>query len=201
MSEQSTFRRAVVVFVAATFLSGSVSAQPPTVSAVPRNTGPVGIAELHALLDVHMQFQIFDFEAEEKFCLVLGYVHEVDGLGSSQGQHNEVACNLAGPQRLIVVMRPVGDKLRLLFGLHDRDTGAGSTRIVGDLSIPKGLGTAAFFGAEQSIRSDRETMLIRWQHGPNPPHPGQRHHIRIFVRLDENNIGIGSYSKPNDFGQ
>lgn len=195
-------RQALVALVTLPFFSGSVTAQPPTVSVVPKNAGPVGIAELQMLLDIGMQFQIFDFDAEEKFCLVVGYEHEVEGYGSTSGQRNEVACNLAGPQRLIVVMRPVGDKLRLSFGLHDRDTGVGSGRIVADLSIPRGIGTSTSYGAESSIRSDRETMLIRWQYGANPPHGNMRHYVRVLVRLDENDIasGIGNYSKPNDFG-
>lgn len=203
MNEQSTTesRRALFVLLVAAVLSGSVSAQPPTMSVVPRNAGPVGIADLHVLLDVDMQFQIFDFEAEEKFCLVLGYVHEIDGQQSSRSPRNEVVCNVAGPQRLIVVMRPAGDKRRLLFNLHDRDTGAGSTRTVADLSIGRDISGAATFMAEETIRSDRETSLIRWRYGLNPPHPGPRHDVHILVRLDENDIGIGSYSKPNDFGQ
>ncbi len=203
MNEQSTFRshRAVFVLLVTAILSGNSAAQLPTISVVPRNEGPVGISDLHVLLDVDMQFQIFDFEAQEKFCLVLGYVHEIDGQQSSRSALNPVVCNVAGPQRLILVMRPVGDKRRLMFALHDRDTGAGSGRTVSDLPIGKDIGGSATFRAEDTIGSGQETMLLRWRFGLNPPHPGPRHDVRILVRLDENDLGIGSYSKPNDFGQ
>jgi hypothetical protein len=55
--------------------------------------------------------------------------------------------------------------------------------------------------AEETIGSTQETTLFRWRFGPNPPDPGPRHDVRILARLDENDGGIGSYSKPNDFGQ
>lgn len=205
MNEQSArgVLGAVLALFVASFLAGSVSAQPPEVSVAPKNAGPIGIAELQLLLDIGTQFQIFDFDAEEKFCLVIGYEHEVDGYGTSRGRHNEAACNLAGPQRLIVVMRPVGDKLRLQFGLHDRDTGVGVSRIVADLNIPRGTGNSISYGAQKSIRSDEATTLLSWQYGPNPPKPAQRHYVRVLVRLDKNDSGSGiqGYPKPNDFGE
>lgn len=205
MTEQSTsrHRRAVAALLIAALLSSSVSAQPPAVSVEPRIAGPVGIADLRVLLDEDMQFQMFDFEAEENFCLALGYEHEIEGQQWNRGPFNHVFCNLAGPQRLIVVMRPAGKNRRLSVGLHGRDTGAGSGRTFADLPIGTDLGGAATFFTKTSgtIRSDRETTLFRWRFGPNPPDPRTHHDVRILVRLEENDFGIRSYSRPNEFSQ
>ncbi len=204
MTNRSTpvSRYRVLTVLVTAFLASNAAAQAPPLQVVPKNEGPVGISDLHVLLEDNLRFQIFEFEAEDDFCLVLGYVHESAGQPPRRSQRNEVVCNVAGPQRLIVVMRPVGDKQRLLFGLHDRNTGAGSTRSVGDFSISPDLGYAAFFaGTSKSIGSDRATTLFRWRFGKNPPHPGPRHDVNILVRLDKNEFGIGSFSKENDFAQ
>ena len=203
MNERSSINSdfPVLLTLAAAFLSSVVVAQEPTISVVPRNYGPVAISDLHVLLENDLQFQIFDFDADAEFCLVLGYAHEIDGQMQHRSPRNEVVCNVAGPQRLIVVMRPVGEKRRLMFGLHDRNTGAGATRTAANLPIGTDIGGAATFRVDETIGSGQESTLIRWRFGNNPPHPGPRHDVHILVRVDKNEIGIGSYSKTNDFAQ
>lgn len=195
---RSSIRRAGRLLPVAALLAGSVSAQPPSVSTImPRNAGPVSIFDLPLLLGGDLQFQMFDFEAHEKFCLLVGYVHEIDGQLSSRLPADRGICNEAGPQRLMVVMRPAGDKRTLSFGLHRRDTGVGGGSSVGELPIGKDISGWASFRPEGTIHADRETTLIRWRYGPNPPHPGTYHDVHVVIRLRENDVGfIGTYHEP-----
>lgn len=174
------------------FLAGTASASPTSLAVVPVNAGPVGIAELQMLLGNDLQFQMFDFEAKEDFCLHLGYVHAVDGqvAGSSTDRG---LCNLAGPQRLIVMMQQTGDKRMLSFGLHDRDTGRGVTMGLAALPIGKDVSGWSGFRPEETIHAERKTTLLRWKYGLNPPHPGPLHEVGITIRLGENTVGTGNF--------
>lgn len=195
--------RFVLILLTVVTLSTNTAAEAPSVSVVSKISGPVGISDLNVLLDEDLKFQIFDFETKDDFCLALGYVHEIEGRLPRRSPHNEILCNVAGPQRLIVTLRPAGDKQRLLFASHHRGNGSGSTRAVADLPISAGATRVATFftGSSQTISSDREVTLFFWRFGPNPPHPGPRDEIRILARLEANESGVRSYARPNDFSQ
>ncbi len=203
MNRRSTthFVRFMPLILVAVLFAGNAAAQVSKVSVTPKYKGPVGISDLYVLLEDDLQFQIFEFEAEEDFCLVVGYVHEIDGQPMKRRPHNEVSCNLAGPYRLIFTSRWIGKKRRLAFGLYNKETGSGGGRTINDLSIGKEIGGAATFRAEETIGPGQESTLFRWRYGNNPPHPGPRHDISILVRLDENDGSIASFPKPNDFSQ
>lgn len=189
------------LILGASLFAGNVAAELSEISVSPKYKGPVDILDLYVLLEKDMQFQIFEFEAEEDFCLVVGYIYEIDGQPTKRRPYNEVSCNQAGPHRLIFTSRWVGDKRRLFFGLYNLATGSGGGRSINDLSIGKEISGVATFRAEMNIRPGQESTLFRWRYGNNPPHPGPRHDISILVRLDENDGSIANFSKPNDFGR
>lgn len=177
--------------------AGTVCAQPSTVSVVSKTAEPIGISDLRFLLGSEVQFQVFDFEAQESFCLLVGYEHEVDGQPSSSRSTDRGICNISGRQRLLVVTRLVGDQRVVSFSLHDRDTGMGGGMDLLKLSIG-GISGAATFVGENSIYADRETTLFRWRYGRNPPGPDSYHDVHILVRLRENESGtIGTFYEPN----
>jgi len=197
----SRFNRFVFPALGAALLSANVAAQMSEVSVLPVNTGPISVSDLNVLLGDDMQFQVFEFEAKEKFCLVLGYLHKINGQRAKRRPYNDVVCNLAGRQRLIIAARWTGGQRRLLFGLHHIDTGSGAIRTTADLPIGKEVGSAVTFRQGGTIHPGKEFTLLRWRFGNDPHHPGPRHELSIIVRLDENDGSISSTSKPNDFSQ
>ena len=175
--------RPISLLLIAAFTAGA-SAQPPTSPIVPANAGAVGISDLRMLLGDDLQFQMFDFESKENFCMHLGYEHQIDGQLSSVSTGHGL-CNVAGRNRLIVMMRLVDDERILSFGLHDRDTGMGTTMALANLPIGSVSGWATR-EVVQTIRADQEAALFVWRYGLNPPRPGPYHDVRIMVRLGEN---------------
>ena len=160
--QRSTPTCPFLAILAAAFLSGFAVAQEPAISVVPRNGGPVGISDLGVLLGSDLQFQILDFEMEEAFCLVLGYTHEIDGRLRHRSPRNGVVCNEAGPQRLVVVVRPIDEKRRLMFGLHDREVGTGGTWTFADLPIGASISGSATFrlGGNHRIRTGVDSFSL-----------------------------------------
>ena len=193
------FIQLVTLLLGAALFAGNSAAQVSKVSVTPKYKGPVGISDLYVLLENDLQFQIFEFEANEDFCLVVGYAHEIGGQPTKRRPRNEVSCNLAGPYRLIFTSRWTGEKRRLAFGLYNRDTGSGGGRTIGDLSIKKDIGGATTFRAEETISPGQESTLLRWRYGNNQS--ATLHDVHILVRLDENDGSIASFPKPNDFSR
>jgi hypothetical protein len=170
----------------AAFLTSAVSAQPATITLTSTNGGPLGVSDIRFLLGSDVQFQVFDFETDEDFCLLMGYAHGINGQPSSKRTPDVGFCNVAGRQRLIVMARLVDDQRVFSFGLHDRDTGTGGSSEIAKLPIGSDIRGWAHFPGQQSIQADREATLFRWRFGPNPPNPAAHHDVHIFVRLREN---------------
>ena len=183
-------------------LHGNAGAQPGDVRVTAKTTGSVDVLDLRMLLaSDDLWFEMFEFEVEDNFCLVVGYTHDINEQRQVRPKYNHAICNHAGRYSLVVAMRPIDDKHRLLVGLHNRDKGSGASRTVADLPIQRDLGGAAFFRAEDSMRPGRETIIVHWRYGRNPPDPGPRHDIRLVVRLDDNDDRIATYPVPNDFAE
>lgn len=183
-------RRVRLLVLITALLAGPVSAQPSSIPVKFTSAGPVGISELRFLLGSDVQFQIFDFEAKEGFCLLFGYRHEINGESSSSRSADRGFCNIAGRQRLIVMMRLEGDTRSFSFTVNDRDTGMGGGNELVKLPIGRDIGGWATFRAEESIHADRDTTLFRWRYGPNPPNPVPHHDVHILVRLQANDRGL-----------
>lgn len=192
--------RFATLLLVSVFLYSTAGAQPEEVRVTAKTTGPVEILELGMLLATdNLQFEIFELEVQDNFCFVFGYTHDINERRQARSKYNNVICNHAGRYRLIVAMRPSGDKYRLTVGLYNRDVGSGAARTVADLPIQEDLGGAAIFRAEDTVGPGRETTILHWRYGRNPPDPGPRHDVRLIARLDANDDSIASYPVPNDF--
>ena len=188
----------VAALLCSAALCGDAGAQPEALTVKPKTSGPVDVVDLNVLLPSDLQFQLFDFEAARDFCFVFGYVHEMDGQRQAGPAQNYALCSTAGPQRLVVAMRPIDDQYRLVYGLHNRDTGAGGSMSVTDLPIDKDIGHVSRFKAEDIVDTGRETTLVHWRFQHSPRDAGPRHDVRVLVRLAGNDLGTGSYSVPNE---
>ncbi len=169
---------------------GLLTAQPPSISIEPANAGPVNIADLRVLLGDSLQFQMFDFESQDNFCLSLSYVHDHDG--HRIGAHSGFGlCNRAGRHRFIVTTRRVEDQRYLSFALHDLDTGMGAT--VGGITLPIPAGFSAWTGFRpaDTLYADRDVTLLRWSWsvGHRGASDRSEHEISIGVRFGDNTEG------------
>ena len=170
---------------------GMLTAQAPSISIEPANAGPVSIADLRVLLGDSLQFQMFDFESQDNFCLRLSYVHDHDG--DRVGAHSGFGlCNRAGRHRLIVTTRRVEDQRYLSFALHDLDAGMGAT--VGGITLPIPAGFSAWSGVRpaDTLYADRDVTLLRWTWSAGQRGTGNRseHNVSIGVRFGDNADGI-----------
>jgi hypothetical protein len=173
----------------------SAAETPEPLTLVPQTSGPVSVADLQVLLGRDVQYQMFDFESQEPFCLRMGYVHEVDG-SRVAGADNGAICNRAGEHRLIVTMRwPASERPELAFGLSARDTGMGGSFSYGALDIPAENRNAwTQFRPEETLMPDADVTLLRWSYGRvNQP---SRHDVLVTVRLVENPDGAVHSGAP-----
>lgn len=186
-------RHLAMLHVIVALLAGTASAQPPSLTVVPNNAGPVNIADLQVLLGYDLQFQMFDFESKDDFCLHIGYIHELDGTKVDSEALGSL-CHRAGRHRLIVTMRQVEGGRGLSFGLHELGTGMGVTVASRPLQIGEEISGATGFHPEETLFFDRDVTLMRWSFGDQRPGRGPKHDVRIEVRVGENTgrvIGTG----------
>lgn len=183
-------RSPAATLVAALSIGPAAAQAPAEVDLVARNAGPVSIVDLQALLggSEGIQFQMFDLETSDDFCLDLGYVHERDGeeLDTRQGAG---ICTRAGRHRLIVTAKPAGAERMLVFALNEHDTGFGGSFTYGALAldvpaVPTGWSSSK---PQETIYADRAVVVMTWSYGNRQT--GPLHTVRITAQLKENPDG------------
>lgn len=175
----------LATLVAALVIGGASAQTSGTITFVPRNAGPVNVSDLRVLLGEVVNFELFDFESSEDFCLQMGYVYEVDDV-RVEGADGGKACHLAGRHRLIVAIRPIEDARVITVGLHELETGMGGSVNSGTVQIGEDISGGSLYRPEQTLSPDQEVTLLRWSYGDQRPGHGPKHDIHITVRLGAN---------------
>ena len=168
---------------------GYTSEPAASIELQPRIAGPVNIADLRVLLGDKLNFQMFDFESDDDFCLYVGYEHDHNGRRIQARAGNQI-CNLAGRHRFVVTMRRGEDIHFMSVAVHDLDVGMGSTG-TSPMSIPASFTGWTNFRNTESLIAGREVTVVRWIYAVGQPGTSTRseHEVRIKVRLGDNPEG------------
>lgn len=156
----------------------------------PRLTGAVSIAELRTLLRQDMVFQIFEFEAEDDFCLFTQVFHQVDRHPQEE-QPAVGECWTGGPMSLTFKIEQAEGGQRITFGLYHREFGDGGSFTLRPLPILDIVGRG--FGwqtPDTTVPGNQRLLELQLtERDPEAPEKRRRHDIQVDVRFEPNPDG------------
>lgn len=156
----------------------------------PRNTGAVSVAELRTLLGQDLFFQIFEFEAEEDFCLYTQVFHQVDELPQEE-QPAVGKCWTRGLMSFIFKIEKAEGGQRISFGLHNREFGDGGSYSLKPLPIVEVVGRGFRWQTPDTAVPGNQRLfeLFVTERDPEAPAKRRQHDIQVDVRFEPNPDG------------